>query len=115
MSSPGIDRPLVRITDFETWIGHVAKLETRHVLNGRKRHRGIIVGVSKTDNEITLKREDAGADEADDIVLPAGEIAEAKLVLTDDLIREALRRDKALRQANEVNEDEIDQWSSQDN
>ena len=103
ISSPGIDRPLVRKSDFKTWAGHMAKLETRQMINGRKRYKGVILGVEGED--IKFRREAPAKDENPEFVIPVGEIKDAKLVLTDDLITEALKRDKALREANGI-EDE---------
>ncbi|MEM7463962.1 MAG: ribosome maturation factor RimP [Pseudomonadota bacterium] len=104
VSSPGIDRPLVRRSDFERWLGHVAKLETRVMINGRKRYKGTI---TKVDEEnVTFLREQVSDDEDENFTLPFSEISEAKLVLSDDLIRESLRRDKALRAANKLEEGE---------
>lgn len=97
MSSPGIDRPLVRKSDFEKWAGHMAKLETRQMVDGRKRYKGIILSVDGDD--IIFRRESVAEGESENFTLPAGEILEAKLILTDDLIREALQRDKSLRVA----------------
>ena len=102
VSSPGIDRPLVRISDFDTWTGHVAKLETDQMINGRKRYKGTIV--STDGNIITFKRDEEKQDEDAEFTLDIADIASVKLILTDDLIREALRRDKSLRQANEISE-----------
>ena len=102
ISSPGIDRPLVRKSDFATWSGHVAKLETHAMINGRKRYKGLILKVDG--DEITFRREAPASGEDPEFVLGAADIKEAKLVLTDDLISEALRRDKALRQANGIEE-----------
>ena len=98
MSSPGIDRPLVRLSDFQSWSGHKAKVETRTLIGGRKRFKGRIATVDG--NKLTLAREDAGPDEDKEYVVPLAEIADARLVIDDALIREALRRDKALREAN---------------
>lgn len=103
VSSPGIDRPLVRLSDFTTWMGHVAKIETRALIGGRKRFRGRIV--SAGDGRVVLARDDAKPGEDVDFTVPIAEIAEAKLVLDDNLIREALRRDKALRHANRQPDD----------
>ena len=98
VSSPGIDRPLVRLSDFDAWNGHVAKLETLQMVHGRKRFKGTII--STKDRDITFKREkDEGSDEPD-FVISIDDIANVKLMLTDDLISQALRRDKALAQAN---------------
>ncbi|HSO47652.1 MAG TPA: ribosome maturation factor RimP [Rhizobiaceae bacterium] len=104
VSSPGIDRPLVRRGDFQQWAGHVAKMETRSLINGRKRYKGRILKVEGDD--VTFRRDEAGPGEDENFTLPLGEIAEAKLTLSDELIREALRRDKALREANGI--DDID-------
>lgn len=98
VSSPGIDRPLVRRSDFNDWSGYIAKLETLQMIKGRKRYKGVIIGIDG--DEITFRREDPSADESPEFVIPITEIKDAKLVMTDDLITEALRRDKALRQAN---------------
>lgn len=107
MSSPGIDRPLVRKSDFEKWAGHMAKLETRQMIDGRKRYKGTILSVEGDD--IIFRRESVAEGESENFTLPAREILEAKLILTDDLIREALQRDKSLRVANG---EEIDDESS---
>ncbi|MDD9911128.1 MAG: ribosome maturation factor RimP [Ahrensia sp.] len=96
VSSPGIDRPLVRRSDFETWAGHVAKIETAYLVEGRKRFRGRLIAVEGDD--VVLRRD---AEEGNQRV-PLLAISSAHLVLTDDLIREALKRDKALREANEA-------------
>lgn len=110
ISSPGIDRPLVRRSDFTAWSGHKAKIETRALVDGRKRFKGRIAAIDES--RVTLTREDAGPDEPAEYAVPLAEIADARLVLDDALIREALQRDKALRQANKANgtnnEQEID-------
>jgi ribosome maturation factor RimP len=93
ISSPGIDRPLVRLSDFAAFAGHEAKVEMRVPVAGRKRFRGIL---GAADAQAVELREGTAAGE---IVhrLPAGEIASAKLLLGDALIRAALARDKAAR------------------
>lgn len=96
ISSPGIDRPLVRRSDFERHVGHVAKIEMSVPADGRKRFRGILLGVDGDAARIRL--DDAKAEKAGgklEFVLPIEDMAEAKLVLTDDLIAEALRKGKA--------------------
>lgn len=93
MSSPGIDRPLVRLSDFVRWAGHEVKVETSVPINGRKRFRGILVGAE--DGDAVVRRTDARADEEATVRLPVGDIHDARLVLTDALIREALRAAKA--------------------
>jgi ribosome maturation factor RimP len=97
VSSPGIDRPLVRATDFSRWAGHEAKIEMSIPAYGRKRFRGLIHGVE--DDAVRLERGDAKADEDRIVLLPLRDLAEARLVLTDDLIRESLRRGKAALRA----------------
>ncbi|MEO1141505.1 MAG: ribosome maturation factor RimP, partial [Pseudomonadota bacterium] len=108
VSSPGIDRPLVRVSDFSTWVGHVVKLETRQMINGRKRYKGVILSVDG--EEVRFRREAPGPDEDPEFIIPVNEIKDAKLVLTDDLIEEALKRDKALRVANGI--EDADEFSS---
>ncbi len=88
ISSPGMDRPLVRRADFENAMGHVAKIELAQALDGRKRFRGTLTGLEE--NGVRLREEDA----EEDVVLPLGDIAEAKLVLTDAIITESLRAEK---------------------
>jgi len=121
VSSPGIDRPLVRRPAVQTWIGHVAKLETAQMVDdgtgrGRKRFKGRIIAVEGDD--VKFRRDDAAKEDVDEFTLSLGNIAEAKLVLSDDLIREALRRDKALRKANGLAEDveqELEEEAGRDN
>jgi ribosome maturation factor RimP len=91
VSSPGIDRPLVRPSDFEDWAGHEAKIELKEPIEGRKRFRGTLEGFEGGEVRIEVDLDDAGRQV---IGLPVGLVAEAKLVLTDELIREALRRAK---------------------
>lgn len=103
VSSPGIDRPLVRRSDFELWAGHVAKLETDQMVNGRRRFKGTILQVEG--DELIMRRDDAPKDEDQNYSIPLSAIATARLILTDELIRDALKRDKALREANGVDKD----------
>jgi len=99
LSSPGIDRPLVRRSDFDTWAGHVAKIETAYLVEGRKRFRGHLIKVEG--NAVLLRRDNAATGEEKEISVPLEAISAANLVLTDELVRDALKRDKALRAANE--------------
>jgi ribosome maturation factor RimP len=103
ISSPGIDRPLVRRSDFERHAGHEAKIEMALAQDGRKRFRGILVGVEG--DAAKLRRKEAEGEPAD-VLLAIAEMAEARLVLTDELIRESLRRGKsqAREQERGVNE-----------
>lgn len=92
VSSPGIDRPLVRARDFRTYIGHEVKLELSDAIDGRKRFRGIIAGVE--DDAVILTLPDAPKDSDPDHRLPLSQLAEAKLVMTDALMKMA-RDDQA--------------------
>ncbi|MBV9558047.1 MAG: ribosome maturation factor RimP [Pseudolabrys sp.] len=93
ISSPGIDRPLVRRSDFERHAGHLVKIEMAVAHHGRKRFRGTLNGVAG--DAVRLHRDDAPAGEETDVLLAMEDIAEAKLVLTDELIAESMRRGKA--------------------
>ncbi len=97
VSSPGIDRPLVRKSDFDRFAGYLVKIEMEIPVGGRKRFRGELAG-TEGDNA-RLHRDDAGADEEADVLLPIDEMSEAKLVLTDDLVTQALRGEKAAKRA----------------
>jgi ribosome maturation factor RimP len=92
ISSPGIDRPLVRRSDFARWAGHRAKVELGLPLAGRKRFSGVLIGVEG--DFARLRRLDAREGEEAEALLPLADIEEAHLVLTDELIRESLRRGK---------------------
>ncbi|HET7210798.1 MAG TPA: ribosome maturation factor RimP [Methyloceanibacter sp.] len=78
VSSPGIDRPLVRPSDFASWAGHEAKVELNELVDGRKRFRGVIEGIAK--DEVRLRIELEGKAEPVVIGLPFSLIGEAKLV-----------------------------------
>ncbi len=95
VSSPGIDRPLVRPSDFEDWAGYEAKIEMRELIAGRKRFRGMLEGTEGEELRIEV---DLGGELGRQVIgLPIAQVADAKLVLTDDLIREALQRAKKAR------------------
>ncbi|MGI6246313.1 MAG: ribosome maturation factor RimP [Pseudochelatococcus sp.] len=89
ISSPGIDRPLVRAGDFIRWAGHEARIDLALPLNGRKRFRGILRGVR--DDHALIELPDAADGEDPVAALPLRDIGAARLVLTDALVREALR------------------------
>jgi ribosome maturation factor RimP len=97
VSSPGIDRPLVRRSDFERYAGHVAKIEMAAPFEGRKRFRGTLLGVEGDAARVRL--DGAAGEQNADALLPIAEMAEARLVLTDALIAESLRRGKAAQDA----------------
>jgi len=112
LSSPGIDRPLVRVSDFRRAIGHEAKIElTQPLASGRKRFRGNIVSVEGDgrDAVVTLERDDAPPDEEKTVRMPLRDLDEAKLMLTDALIREALRAGKAQLEDDGPSEEEAPQ------
>jgi len=87
VSSPGIDRPLVRARDFATYVGHEAKVELSDLLDGRKRFRGEIVAADA--ESFTIRLPDAPKDSNPEHRLPLALLAEAKLVMTDALMNRA--------------------------
>ncbi len=97
ISSPGIDRPLVRETDFRRAIGCEARIEMAIPVNGRKRFRGRIESVASAEARpcarLRLAGEESGAESSVDLAIQ--DMAEARLMLTEDLIRATLRREKA--------------------
>ncbi|WP_413717855.1 ribosome maturation factor RimP [Silicimonas sp. MF1-12-2] len=103
VSSPGIDRPLTRLKDFATWEGYVARLETEEMIDGRKRFKGILMGVEG--DEVLIEIEVNG--EPTVIGLKFDWLADAKLVLTDELIRDVLRARKDSGQVDETQFDEV--------
>ena len=106
MSSPGIDRPMVRKGDFSRWSGHLVKCETSVMIDGRKRFRGKIIAV--TEDGFVIERDQPAYGEEPQATVPFSALSEARLILTDDLIRDALKADKDARAAaaNQNNEDE---------
>ncbi|AWI82654.1 ribosome maturation factor RimP [Alloyangia pacifica] len=106
VSSPGIDRPLTRLKDFETFEGYEVKIETAEMIDGRKRWRGVVAGVEG--GEVLLNIEEGGEDQT--IGLQFDWLSDAKLVLTDDLIRDMLRA----RKAQEVDETKFDDIEADD-
>lgn len=96
VSSPGIDRPLVRKSDFATWTGHLVKMETSILVADRKRFRGKIAEAGAED--VLIERDQPAYGDEPAVRVPYEAIAEARLILTDDLIREALTKDKKARQ-----------------
>ena len=94
VSSPGVDRPLVRASDFDRWSGHEAKLELSVPNNGRRRYRGIVLGTRQVEMDLLVgvDIQDAPAGQESKIWLPLESISDAKLVMTDKLMEEAARR-----------------------
>jgi ribosome maturation factor RimP len=97
ISSPGIDRPLVRESDFRRAIGHEVRVEMAVPVDGRKRFRGAIEAWAPTEGiiHVRLRLSEDDKDAASSVDLPISDMAEARLVLTDGLIRATLRREKA--------------------
>ncbi|MDF1716511.1 MAG: ribosome maturation factor RimP [Antarcticimicrobium sp.] len=104
VSSPGIDRPLTRLKDFETYEGYEAKLETAELIDGRRRFKGMLAGVEG--DEVLINIDEDGAPVT--IGLTFDWLSDAKLVLTDDLIKEMLRQRKAAGALDEDKFDEIE-------
>ncbi|MBY6003732.1 ribosome maturation factor RimP [Salipiger bermudensis] len=107
VSSPGIDRPLTRLKDFDTYEGYEAKIETHEMIDGRKRWRGVLAGTEG--GEVLFNIEGEGGEEQT-IGLQFDWLSDAKLILTDDLIRDMLRA----RKAQEVDETQFDEIQADD-
>lgn len=99
VSSPGIDRPLTRLKDFDLWEGYVAKIETEELIDGRRRFKGVLAGTEG--DEVLIEIEEGT------IGLKFDWLSDAKLVLTDDLIRDVLRGRKDAGQIDESQFDEV--------
>jgi ribosome maturation factor RimP len=99
VSSPGIDRPLTRLKDFAAFEGYEAKIETNELVGGRKRFKGMLAGVEGTEVLINVEEGTIG--------LQFDWLADAKLILTDELIKEMLRQRKAAGTIDETEFDEI--------
>lgn len=97
VSSPGIDRPLTRLKDFEAWVGYEAKIETAELIDGQRRFKGELAGVVGDEVLINI--------EAGTVGLKFDWLTDAKLVLSDGLISEMLRQRKA---AGALDEDKFD-------
>jgi len=100
VSSPGIDRPLVRKSDFEAALGHLVKMETDVMVADRKRFRGKVSEV--TADGVVLERDQASYGEDPAVRVPWDAISDAKLILTDDLISEALKQDKQAKKVRDA-------------
>ncbi|MEL6681701.1 MAG: ribosome maturation factor RimP [Pseudomonadota bacterium] len=100
VSSPGIDRPLTRLKDFDQWEGFEAKVETEQLIDGRRRFKGQLAGTEGDEILINIAEGTVG--------LKFDWLSDAKLVLTDDLIRDVLRGRKDAGQIDETQFDEIE-------
>lgn len=117
ISSPGIDRPLVRASDFARWTGFEARMELSEAMAGRKRFRGIISGVADGAVLVTLPDAPKAPEHQDKdpvVAVPLARIGEAKLVLTDELIREASARSAARAPAAATDGADIDADAAED-
>ena len=92
ISSPGIDRPLVRQSDFERFAGHDVKIEMAVPVEGRRRFRGLLVGTEGA--AARIRRDDAAPGETGEVLLAIDEMAEAKIMLSEDVIAQSLKRSK---------------------
>ena len=108
VSSPGIDRPLTRLKDFENWEGYEARVETTEMIDGRRRFRGLLAGVEG--DEVLVNIEEGG--KTITVGLHFDWLSDAKLILTDELIREMLRARKAAGIIDETQFDEIEEDTS---
>lgn len=107
ISSPGIDRPLVRPSDFEDWAGHEVKVELSQMVSGRKRFKGIVEGYENGEALVAAEITEPGkAPRIEVLGFAVALIADARLVLTDDLIRASLTRAKKAREARGEAEDD---------
>lgn len=105
VSSPGIDRPLTRLKDFDMWEGYEARIETSELIDGRRRFKGVIEGTEG--DEVLIQIEEGG--ELLTIGLKFDWLSDAKLILTDELIAEMLRQRKASGVIDESQFDEIEE------
>ena len=109
VSSPGIDRPLVRPTDFEVWAGHEVKIEMAVPVAGRKRFKGNLEGYAEGEVRLFIENPEGATKEPVLIGVPFADISDAKLVLTDALIEAARNRlpQKGYGDGAEIDEDQI--------
>lgn len=100
VSSPGIDRPLTRLKDFDVWEGYEARLETAEMIDGRKRFKGILAGIEGSEVLIEIEEGTIG--------LQFDWLSDAKLILTDDLIRDVLKSRKDKGEIDEAQFDSVE-------
>lgn len=110
VSSPGIDRPLTRLKDFDVWEGYEARLETTELIDGRRRFKGVLAGTEG--DEVLIEIEEGG--ETVTIGLKFDWLSDAKLILTDELIAEMLRQRKASGVIDESKFDDIEESEGED-
>jgi ribosome maturation factor RimP len=110
VSSPGIDRPLTRLKDFDMWEGYEARIETSELIDGRRRFKGTLAGTEG--DEVLIEIEEGGVPLT--IGLKFDWLSDAKLILTDELIAEMLRQRKAAGIIDETQFDEIEETDGDD-
>lgn len=110
VSSPGIDRPLTRLKDFDMWVDYEARIETTELIDGRRRFKGILQGTEG--DEVLIEIEEGG--ESVTIGLKFDWLSDAKLILTDDLIAEMLRQRKASGVIDETKFTDIEEFEGED-
>ena len=110
VSSPGIDRPLTRLKDFDMWVDYEARLETTELIDGRRRFKGTLQGTEG--DEVLIEIEEGG--EPLTIGLKFDWLSDAKLILTDDLIAEMLRQRKASGVIDESKFTDIEEFEGDD-
>ncbi|ESW61352.1 MAG: ribosome maturation protein RimP [Rhodobacter sp. CACIA14H1] len=110
VSSPGIDRPLTRLKDFDMWVDYEARIETTELIDGRRRFKGILQGTEG--DEVLIEIEEGG--ETVTIGLKFDWLSDAKLILTDDLIAEMLRQRKASGVIDETKFTDIEEFEGDD-
>ena len=106
VSSPGIDRPLTRLKDFDAFEGYEARIETDHLIDGQRRFKGVLAGIDRDEVLLNVPEGTIG--------LKFDWLSEAKLILSDDLIKEMLRQRKNAGVLNEDNFDDIETNSSEE-
>jgi ribosome maturation factor RimP len=106
VSSPGIDRPLTRLKDFDIWSGWEARIETTELIDGRRRFKGTLAGIEGDEVLINIEEGTVG--------LKFEWLSDAKLILTEELISEMLRQRKALGVIDESKFDEIEETEGDD-
>ncbi|MEZ5753304.1 MAG: ribosome maturation factor RimP [Paracoccaceae bacterium] len=110
VSSPGIDRPLTRLKDFDMWVDYEARIETTELIDGRRRFKGTLQGTEG--DEVLIEIEEGG--ESLTIGLKFDWLSDAKLILTDDLIAEMLRQRKASGVIDETKFTDIEEFEGEE-
>lgn len=110
VSSPGIDRPLTRLKDFDMWVDYEARIETTELIDGRRRFKGVLQGTEG--DEVLIEIEEGG--EPVTIGLKFDWLSDAKLILTDELIAEMLRQRKASGVIDETKFTDIEEFEGED-